>query len=271
MRKPVNVVFDEAHSEAWTIRPEVAEALQAAHPEDSSYARAADALRARDFTVEAHVDGPLTTAALEGADVLVLAHPSEPRWERVVPGGAPVLSSDELDAIEAFVAAGGGLLVLGEEEQDKYGNNLNALLARFGLRLENAMVSDYERHRHAPSWILADLDRAAATDGADLLAGVDEALDRVDLAGREQRRAAIDGGLPFRVGGVSDDEHGRRGEGRVVERARGVRGDLELAARQRSGRLRKRRIGGMGGLDRGGDFRPHGPGFGVRLVEEDAG
>jgi len=30
------VVFDEAHSEAWTIRPEVARLIQPRHPEDSS-------------------------------------------------------------------------------------------------------------------------------------------------------------------------------------------------------------------------------------------
>ena len=35
------VLFDEAHSEAWTIRPELARQMQPAHPGDSSYARAA--------------------------------------------------------------------------------------------------------------------------------------------------------------------------------------------------------------------------------------
>ncbi len=53
---------------------------------------------------------------------------------------------------------GGGLVVLGETEQDKYGNNLNELLARFGVEIENATVQDYEHHRgDAPSWVLADL------------------------------------------------------------------------------------------------------------------
>src|SRR3954463_1342649 len=93
------VLFDEAHGEAWTIRPEVARAIQPSHPEDSSYARAADALRARDFLVSAHTDGPLDADALADADVLVIAHPSDPKWERTVPSGTPRLTAGELDAV----------------------------------------------------------------------------------------------------------------------------------------------------------------------------
>ncbi|MET7464582.1 hypothetical protein ABZS51_29750, partial [Nonomuraea sp. NPDC005501] len=33
------VVFDEAHSESWSIRRDVAETINPAHPDDSSYAR----------------------------------------------------------------------------------------------------------------------------------------------------------------------------------------------------------------------------------------
>ena len=58
------VVFDESHNEAWTIRPEVARVMQPAHPGDSSYARAAAALAARDFAVAPNVDQPLTAEAL---------------------------------------------------------------------------------------------------------------------------------------------------------------------------------------------------------------
>ena len=169
------VVFDEAHSEAWTIRPELAREMQPAHPGDSSYARAAAALAARDFVVEPHAEGPLTEEALAGAGVLVIAHPSDPRWEKTTGTGAPRLSAAELDAIEAFVAGGGGLIVLGETEQDKYGNNLNELLERFGLHLENDTVQDYEHNVSAPSWVLADLERGARGRGGDLLARVNAA------------------------------------------------------------------------------------------------
>src|SRR5437588_3355553 len=143
------VVFDESHNEAWTIRPEVARAMQPAHPGDASYARAAAALAERDFVVLPNVDQPLTAAALRECEVLVIAHPSDPRWERTTGTGSPRLSSEELDAIEAFVAAGGGLVVLGETEQEKYGNNLNELLARFRVRLENDTVQDYEHFHDA--------------------------------------------------------------------------------------------------------------------------
>jgi len=152
-------MFDESHSESWTIRPDVARAMQPSHPADSSYARAADALRERSLAVEAVPDGPLAPELLGDAAVLVIAHPSEPKWERTVPGsGSPRLSPAELDAVQAFVQAGGGLVLLAEEEQDKYGNNVAELAARFGVRVNSDLVSDYERHHAgAPHWVLADL------------------------------------------------------------------------------------------------------------------
>lgn len=167
------VLFDEAHGEAWTIRPEVAQAIAPAHPQDSSYALAAAALRARDIVVRAHVQGPLDAAALRDADVLVVAHPSDPRWERTVPGGSPRLSAAELDAITAFVHAGGGLIVLGEEEQEKYGNNLNELVGRFGIAIATDAISDYANHDGAPHWIVAELARGDGDERArELLARV---------------------------------------------------------------------------------------------------
>jgi hypothetical protein len=173
-RPPIaRILFDEAHREAWTIRPDVAHAMQPSHPEDSSYARAAEALGRRDLDVRVHGSGALDGAALEAADVLVIAHPSEPEWELTVPAGSPRLAPEELDAIEAFVRHGGGLVVLGETEQDKYGNNVNDLLRRFGIQIANDTVSDYDRHRQAPHWILAELEHP--DDGVDLLARVRQA------------------------------------------------------------------------------------------------
>jgi hypothetical protein len=169
------VVFDESHSEAWSIRPELARKMQPAHPADASYARAADALAARDFEVAPNVDQPLTAETLRECGVLVIAHPSDPRWERTTGAGSPRLSAEELDAIEAFVAAGGGLVVLGETEQEKYGNNLNELLERFGLHLENDTVQDYEHCRDAPSWILAALAEGSRGRSGDPLARVSQA------------------------------------------------------------------------------------------------
>jgi len=170
------VLFDEAHGEAWTISRERATQLQPAHPQDSSYADAADALRGRELTVDAHREGPLDDAALRAADVLVIAHPSERTWEKT-DGASPVFSDAEIDAIEAWVRAGGGLVVLGETEQAKYGSNVDVLLARFGLAVRTTTIYDYE-HAHAgnPAWVLGE--RAAArtaVGGADLLARVEQA------------------------------------------------------------------------------------------------
>ena len=58
------VLFDEAHSEAWSIRAEVAERMQATHPADASLARAAEALARRDFEVDVNDAGPLDAERL---------------------------------------------------------------------------------------------------------------------------------------------------------------------------------------------------------------
>src|SRR4051795_6774760 len=169
------VIFDESHSEAWTIRREVAASLLSAHPADASYLAAADELRARGFVVGPHTGGGLRAEVLADADVLVVAHPSDPRWEHTVPGGSPVFAPEEVDAIEAWVRAGGGLVLLGETEQDKYGTNLNELASRFGLRVAHDTVQDYEHADAAPSWVLADLPVTGRGTATDLLARVGSA------------------------------------------------------------------------------------------------
>ncbi len=174
--KRARIVFDEAHSESWSIRAEVAERMQGTHPADASLKAAAEALERRDFVVRANASAPIDAGLLGTADVLVIAHPSDPRWESTTGEGDPRLSDAEIEAIASWVEGGGGLIVLGETEQEKYGNNLNELLARFGIEIENTTVQDYERHRgDAPSWVLADLVDSPGATGADPLAGVSEA------------------------------------------------------------------------------------------------
>jgi hypothetical protein len=170
----VTILFDEAHSEAWSIRPSVAAAMQPSHPADASYALAAAAVTAAGFEIASHAAGWLDASALRNADVLVIAHPSDPAWERTTGSGSPRLDEAELDAISAFVEAGGGLIVLGETEQAKYGNNLNALLARFALELRNDTVQDYEHNLGAPSWVLARIEAGERGTSGDVLAGVHE-------------------------------------------------------------------------------------------------
>src|SRR5207248_10062365 len=74
-------------------------------------------------------------------------------------------------AIEEWVEAGGGLVLLAEEEQAKYGNNLGDLAARFGIGVATDLLSDYERHHgDSPTWVLAQLD--GGRDPVDVLARV---------------------------------------------------------------------------------------------------
>ncbi|MFI6387890.1 DUF6421 family protein [Nonomuraea sp. NPDC050547] len=168
MKSFPKVLFDEAHSESWTIRRDVAEAMNPGHPDDNSYARAAAQLRHLGHTVGAHTTGALDAGTLQDQDVLVIAHPSGERWERTTGHGSPVFSAAELDAITAYVQDGGGLVVLAEEEQDKYGNNLDDLLARFGVAVEHTTVRDPKNaHRDVATWVLAAKN---TSDG--LLAGV---------------------------------------------------------------------------------------------------
>src|SRR3954453_16736713 len=171
--KVARILFDESHSEAWTIRRELAEEMQPAHPEDSSYALRPRKPAGRDFDVLPNADRPLTRETLACADVVVIAHPSDPKWEATTKTGRPTLRDDEIDALDEYGRGGGGLIILGETEQDKYGNNLNALLARFGIEVENRTVQDYEHNNKAPSWVLAELSNGTPANGADANAATD--------------------------------------------------------------------------------------------------
>jgi hypothetical protein len=154
-RTVAKVLFDEHHGEAWSIRAEAAARMRPAHPAAASYANAAARLAERDFAVATTAGRPLDEAALAGVDVLVIAHPSDGKWGRTVGDDPPVFSAAEIDAVRQFVADGGGLVVLGEEEEDKYGGNINSLLAPFGVHVENAMVFDYGSESEVPAWVKA--------------------------------------------------------------------------------------------------------------------
>jgi hypothetical protein len=214
----INVIFDEAHSEAWTIRPQLAGEMQPVHPGDASYVRAAELLAGHDFEVVANMAAPLDESLLDGCDLLVIAHPSDPQWERTTGSGSPLLTADELEAIHGYVRRGGGLVVLGETEQDKYGNNVNELLERFDLHLRSDTVQDYEHCDGAPTWIHADLGDGGRGSGGDLLAGVSaacfyrattiESRNGARVLARTHRSASVPG-APLMVA----SEHG---DGRVV-------------------------------------------------------
>jgi hypothetical protein len=169
-----SVLFDEAHSEAWSIRADTVAEMNPRHPGDAGYLKAAAALRERGMVVDPHTIGALTAATLADRDVFVLAHPSDGTWERVTGIGSAILSDDEIDVLETFVRDGGGLVVMAECEQDKYGNNLTVLLERFGVRPLNVTVQDTEHnHQDVVAWVRAQLPPQRGK--ADLLAQVSDA------------------------------------------------------------------------------------------------
>ena len=195
MRPLARVLFDEAHRQAWSIRPEVSAAMSPANPADASYAEAARTLREAGFSVEAHAAGPLTSTLLADVDILVLPHCSDDAWESTVGVGSPTYGADEIAAIDAFVRAGGGLVILAETEQDKYGNSLGEIAARFGVTVVNTTVQDpIHRFNDVSTWVRI---QPSTSHGCDVFAGIpdaclyragalsaDEAADRVYVFAR---------------------------------------------------------------------------------------
>ncbi len=156
-RKTVRMLFDEAHSDSWTISRKRAEEINPHYPENSSYQIAANALAERDFVLTRNLDSLFTPELLLQTDLLALLHPTDPRWERTASQGSQKFSQEEITAIQQFVSAGGGLLVVTENEHEKYGDNLNDLLSVFGLEITNATIIDkvhcIDRN---PAWILGE-------------------------------------------------------------------------------------------------------------------
>ena len=166
MRVLARVLFDESHRQAWSTRPEVAARMQPANPADCGLVEAAQTLRNAGFEVLVHETGPLSPAALARADVLVLPHCSSDEWEATTGQGTPAYSAAEITAIEEFVRGGGGLVLLAETEQPKYGNSFAAIAARFGIGIESATVQDpVHRFRDVSTWIV--LDPQAPTQAGD--------------------------------------------------------------------------------------------------------
>lgn len=173
MRPLARVLIDESHRQAWTTRPELAAVMSPANPADASYAEAASVLRQAGYVVDAHVAGPLDTDALRDVDVLVIPHCSVDEWESTTGEGSPVYSAAEIDAIDSFVRSGGGLVVLAETEQAKYGNNLAEITGRFGVDVVTCTAQDpVNRFNDVSTWLLVE---PSSDRGADVFAGVGDA------------------------------------------------------------------------------------------------
>ncbi len=153
MQRKSRILIDQAHSQAWTLDLELAHTMNPANPADASYAKFCELAEQAGYEVLPHLKGAISSDLLEDIDVLVLPHAATADWEHTVGYGSPILENSEIEAIQKFVRNGGGLLVLGENEQAKYGNNFNELISAYGLKLTNDTVQDPSRNfKDVASW-----------------------------------------------------------------------------------------------------------------------
>ena len=159
------ILVDQSHNQAWALDPAIASRMNTANPADASYQQFAETLEGLGFSVVAHISGPIDSSVLADVDVLVIPHASTSDWEKTIGIGSPVLDESEISAIEQFVANGGGLLLFGETEQPKYGNNFGELAAKFGVTIANATVQDPEHcFKEVATWILPEFERHVESD-----------------------------------------------------------------------------------------------------------
>ena len=165
MRRTPRILVDQSHRQAWTCDLELAAKMNPANPADSSYFLVAEAARKDGFQLVVNQSAAITAELLRDIDVFVLPHASEDDWEKTVGYGSPKLTDAEISALEEFVLSGGGLLILGETEQQKYGNNFAELAMRFGVKISNATVQDpVQNHNAVASWPKPVLPRLVRSD-----------------------------------------------------------------------------------------------------------
>ena len=165
MQKLAQILIDQSHRQAWALDIDVAAKLNPANPADASYSKMAQAAEVAGFGVASFSSGPITAKALEEAQVLVLPHASTDDWEKTLGVGSPVLTQQEITALTDFVAQGGGLVILGETEQSKYGNNFSELAEVFGIKIANETVQDsIENFKDVATWVKGDLQKSFEHD-----------------------------------------------------------------------------------------------------------
>jgi hypothetical protein len=88
-----------------------------------------------EFDVRVHNE-PLTAQSLAGVNIVLIANPSD----RAVGSNPPPkhVSAEDIGALAQFVEQGGGLMVMGNQENHNLEvHDVNRLLARFGLQFTN--------------------------------------------------------------------------------------------------------------------------------------
>lgn len=87
------------------------------------------------FVIQVH-DRPLNAETLRGVDVVLIANPSDRAVGTNPP--PPHFRPPDIDAISRHIEAGGGLVLLGNQENHNLElDDTNRLLARFGLQFAN--------------------------------------------------------------------------------------------------------------------------------------
>ncbi|GAA1090010.1 DUF6421 family protein [Tsukamurella spumae] len=171
------VVVEQARSCAWATTEDRARELVSVNPGDVSLAQAVQTLRRRGMSVSDGLFPQVTVDALRETDVYVIPHLARQGVERTTGDLPPVYAPDELDAIEQYVRAGGGLVVLAECDTATSGNNLDELLGRFGVHVESVVVQEAagdRRHGGNATWVLSDI--APELNGQGIVAAVEGAV-----------------------------------------------------------------------------------------------
>jgi len=138
----VRVLFDESHNERNTISPDRAAALNAEHLEFVLYQDFATELSTTYSVVRG--TGPLTSNALAGVGVVVLAAPDGP------------FSPSERADLADFVSEGGGLLLLADAFPSQA---LNNLATAFGVTFVPGVVASHSGDWDAQSYWAPDVFR----------------------------------------------------------------------------------------------------------------
>lgn len=150
------VLFDISHFSSYATNLKEASEINPTHPEDSSYSKSLDFLDVHGFNIVINRD-KITENTLRNIDIVILPHNSSPEFEFVVKGEQLLYSRDEIDNLVNFVKNGGGLLLFGESEINKYGNNLNDLLREFDGEVKNNTLIDRESNfNNTPHWPKVD-------------------------------------------------------------------------------------------------------------------
>ena len=164
-RKVARVLFDESHGEAWTIRPDIAAAIQPEHAAGSSYAR--PPRRSRSGTSRSRRTAAGRSRRPRWRAPTCSSSPIRPtQWERTVGGGSPLLSPAEIGAVEAFV---GARRRAGRAGRDRAGQVRRQPERAAGAvrrpHREHDRRSTTTPHSGTPTWVFGRADPPAADAG----------------------------------------------------------------------------------------------------------